>query len=297
MYSGDFQYNAEIIPILIFSSIEAIVLLLWLVRWLLARVSQRTDAGKSIESKRQPVELPAVPAPQATGKRWPYYTRARLRELRSPDLRPTKRFVRPRGERTGWRAEAYIVGPPLAGGLRRVAWPPFSLASAQMRWSSLSRLAQISLLTLVLGYMLVRLFNSTIQYNVYSVMPYAHGFIRPQVTQHDKLAARFLKEIPPDASVSAQTTLVPHLSERQYIYLFPYAVNHADYIFLDTSAYTYPFKDYDAYATSVKGILQQGNYGILDMDDSYLLLKRGYPQSDIAPAMQMIDNDAADHPG
>jgi hypothetical protein len=166
-----------------------------------------------------------------------------------------------------------------------------------MHWPSLSRLAQISMLTLVLCYMLVRLFNSTTQYNVYSVMPYAHGFIRPQVTQHDKLAARFLKEIPPDASVSAQTTLVPHLSERQYIYLFPYAVNHADYIFLDARAYTYPFKDYEAYATSVKSILRQGNYGILDMDDSYLLLKRGYPQSDIAPAIKMIDNDANEHPG
>jgi SOS response regulatory protein OraA/RecX len=32
------------------------------------------------------------------------------------------------------------------------------------------------------------------------------------------------------------------------------------------------------------------------MDNSYLLLKRGYPQSDIAPAIQMIDNDADDHP-
>ncbi len=244
MYSGNFQYNAEIIPILIFSSIEAIVLLLWLVRWLIACLSQSVGAGKSIGSERQPVEPPRVPTPQG----WPYSIRL-------------------------WRA------------------------SARIHWPSLSRLAQVSLLMLALCYMLARLFNSTTQYNVYSVMPYAHGFIRPQVTQHDQLAARFLKEIPTDASVSAQTTLVPHLSERQYIYLFPYAVDHADYIFLDASAYTYPFKDYDAYATSVKGILQQGNYGILDMDDSYLLLKRGYPQSDIAPAIQMIDNAANEHPG
>ncbi len=261
MYSGDFQYNAEIIPILIFSSIEATVLMLWLVRWLMARVSQRANAGKSIESERQHREQPGVLATQATRK-------------------GGSGVAATQATRKGW---PYYIRP------RR--------ASAQMHWPSLSRLAQISMLTLVLCYMLVRLFNSTTQYNVYSVMPYAHGFIRPQVTQHDKLAARFLKEIPPDASVSAQTTLVPHLSERQYIYLFPYAVNHADYIFLDARAYTYPFKDYEAYATSVKSILRQGNYGILDMDDSYLLLKRGYPQSDIAPAIKMIDNDANEHPG
>lgn len=228
MYSGNFQYNAEIIPILIFSSIEATVLMLWLVRWLMARLSQRAGAGENVESEKQRMELSRPPA--------------------------------------------------------------------RMHWPSLSLLVQISVLVLVLCYMLVRVFNSTVQYNVYSVMPYAHGFVRPQVTQHDKLATHFLKEIPANASVSAQATLVPHLSERQYIYLFPYAVNHADYIFLDASAYTYPFKDYNAYASSVKSILQQGNYGIVDMDDSYLLLKHGYQQSDIVPAIKMIDNDADDQP-
>lgn len=228
MYSGNFQYNAEIIPILIFSSIEATVLMLWLVRWLMARLSQRAGAGENVESEKQRMELSRPPA--------------------------------------------------------------------RMHWPSLSLLVQISVLVLVLCYMLVRVFNSTVQYNVYSVMPYAHGFVRPQVTQHDKLATHFLKEIPANASVSAQATLVPHLSERQYIYLFPYAVNHADYIFLDASAYTYPFKDYNAYASSVKSILQQGNYGIIDMDDSYLLLKHGYQQSDIVPAIKMIDNDADDQP-
>ena len=232
MYSGDFQYNAEIIPILIFSSIEATVLILWIVRWLMTHSSQRAGAGENVEREKQR----AIPS--------------------------------------------------------RVAWR----TPARLHWPSLSKFVQISVLALVLCYMLVRVFNSTVQYNVYSVMPYAHGFVRPQVTQHDKLATHFLKEIPANASVSAQTTLIPHLSERQYIYLFPYAVDHADYIFLDASAYTYPFKDYDAYATSVKNILQQGNYGVVDMDDSYLLLKLGYQQSDIAPAIKMIDNDADDNP-
>src|SRR5436190_1081285 len=33
MHSGFFQYNAEIVPVLIFSTIEAIVLILWLAQW------------------------------------------------------------------------------------------------------------------------------------------------------------------------------------------------------------------------------------------------------------------------
>lgn len=59
MYSGDFQYNAEIIPILIFSSIEAIVLLLWIVHWLIARASQRVGSGKNLESENQRARSPA----------------------------------------------------------------------------------------------------------------------------------------------------------------------------------------------------------------------------------------------
>src|SRR5258706_2006600 len=35
MYSGIFQYNAELVPILVFATIEAMVLLLWLAQWLL----------------------------------------------------------------------------------------------------------------------------------------------------------------------------------------------------------------------------------------------------------------------
>ena len=123
-------------------------------------------------------------------------------------------------------------------------------------------------------------------------MPYARGFIWPKVTMHNRLASHFLKQIPADASVSTQTALVPHLSQRQSIYLFPYAIGHADYILLDASGYTYPFKDYKDYAATVKTILQHGDYGVVDMEDRYLLLKRGYPPSDITPALQMIDEDA-----
>ncbi len=90
-------------------------------------------------------------------------------------------------------------------------------------------------------------------------MPYAPGFLWPQVTAHDRLASHFLKKIPANASISAQTTLVPHLSQRKRIYLFPYAVDHADYILLDATSYTYPFHHYRDYAATVKKILLRAN--------------------------------------
>ena len=218
MYSGRFQYNAEIIPILIFASIEATVLIVWIVRWLMAGLSVKRE-NQSSESTTRPLSV------------------------RSRALSP-----------------AFLV--------------------------------QATILALVLCYMLARVFVSTTEYNVYSAMPYARGFIWPKVTTHNRLASHFLKQIPADASVSTQTALVPHLSQRQSIYLFPYAIGHADYILLDASGYTYPFKDYKDYAATVKTILQHGDYGVVDMEDRYLLLKRGYPPSDITPALQMIDEDA-----
>ncbi|MBO0781063.1 MAG: DUF2079 domain-containing protein [Ktedonobacteraceae bacterium] len=214
MYSGRFQYNAEIIPILIFASIEATALLAWIVRWLMTSLSIKRE--KSEPEASQP--------------------------------RPVRAFV-----------------------LSRIF------------------LVQAGVLVLVLGYMLLRVFVSSTQYDVYSVMPYARGFVQPKVTTHNQLAAHFLKQVPADASISTQTTLVPHLSQRQSIYLFPYAVGHADYILLDASGYVYPFKDYGSYSAGAKAVLQRGDYGVVDLQDGYLLLKRGYPVSDITPALQMID--------
>ena len=217
MFSGHYQYNAEIIPILIFASIEATVLIVWIVRRLLLNLNVEHESLEPESTTRLPL------------------------------------------------GRGHALSP--------------------------ASLVQIGVLALVLCYMLMRVYTITTLYDVYNAMPYAPGFLWPQVTAHDRLASNFLSKIPADASVSAQTTLVPHLSHRQRIYLFPYAVDHADYILLDATSYTYPFHHYKDYAAKVKMILNQGNYGIVDMDDGYLLLQQGYPPTDIEPALHMIDED------
>ncbi|HCJ35436.1 MAG TPA: hypothetical protein DIU08_06255, partial [Ktedonobacter sp.] len=69
------------------------------------------------------------------------------------------------------------------------------------------------LLVVLLAYVLF----STVKADAFnSNMPLGQGFHWPstQITAHTKLAQHFIDMIPRDASVSAQSSLVPHLSER-----------------------------------------------------------------------------------
>jgi len=105
---------------------------------------------------------------------------------------------------------------------------------------------------------------------------YSPKFQWPQTSTHLDLAQRFINMLPATASVSAQSHLVPHVSERMNMYLFPYADDRADYIFLDVTGNTYPLLPFP-YISEVKKVLLSGNYGIVAAQDGYLLLKRGLP--------------------
>jgi uncharacterized membrane protein len=186
MYSGIFQYNAEFVPVLIFATIEAVVLIL-----------------------------------------------ALARRLAMPE----------QGRRLPW--------------------------------------LQHALLALLLAYTLVGVVRADASAGA---MPWARGFRWPLVSAHDELARRFIALLPPAASVSAQTHLVPHLSQRLNVYMFPYADEQADYILLDLGGDRYPFASVQAYQREVKQVLRSGQYGILAAQDGYLLLKRGLAPPAALPA-------------
>jgi uncharacterized membrane protein len=94
-----------------------------------------------------------------------------------------------------------------------------------------------------------------------------------QVSDHDRLAERFMAQIPPDAPISAQSKLYPHLSNRTIAYQFP-DVNDAEYIFLDVTTSSWPVHPNDL-KVMVQELLDSGEFGVLDAADGYLLLKRG----------------------
>ena len=201
-YLGVFHYSAEIVPVLIFATIEAIVVILWVLQWFLNRIRERNEY-----QQEQPGEQ--------------------------------------------------------------------SVAS----FRRLGRLLHPAILIILICFVL---FNVVREDYPYGSLPISRGFSWPQVTTHDTMAQRFIDMIPSSASVSAQSSLVPHLSERNSIYLFPYQDDHADYIFLDITSFTYPYTS-NRYTSEVKKILLSGKYGVVAAQDGYLLLKKGLPAPGISP--------------
>ncbi len=111
------------------------------------------------------------------------------------------------------------------------------------------------------------------------VLPLTDAF--PVVTDHDRLFKEIAAELPADASVSASTTLNPHVSQRQRLYLFPdYA--DADYVLVDVTASSYPL-DFAAMHWRVAGLLNGGEWGWVAAKDGYLLIKRGEQNKPLPP--------------
>lgn len=204
MYSGLYQYDAEMVPVFIFATIEALVLLLWLVQEVFARYHV-----------------------------WK--------------------------EHTIHRVDGIV--PVHVGQRGRMAH-------------------SVLLIVLLVGI----LFSVTRADYYRGTMPFSQGFSWPVVTAHDALAQRFINMIPPNASVSAQSNLVPHISHRAYIYQFPYADKTAEYVFLDVTSDIVPFFNSTNYINEVKSLLVNGRYGIVAAQDGYLLLKRGLPAPGLSSA-------------
>lgn len=103
--------------------------------------------------------------------------------------------------------------------------------------------------------------------------PLARGIELPTLTAHYRLVQRFAAMIPQDASVSAQTALNPHVSQRENLCIFPQGLE-ADYIFLDVTTSTYPLSIAEHHQ-QVQEVLGSGKYHLLAAEDGYLLLQKG----------------------
>lgn len=208
MQTGLFQYSAEIVPVLIFATIEAIVLIVWLVQWIIVRVQRISNA-----------------------------------------------------ERKQWSADQIV-------------------AHSCSAWS-VARLARVSLLVLLSALVLFKVVQA--DYFFYGALPFSQNFSWPVASARVVVAQRFVDMIPPNASVSAQTKLVPHLSHRSQIYMFPYGDEIADYVLLDTVGDVYPFYGTDDYVKEAKSVILGGHYGIVAAQDGFILLKRGLASPGVSP--------------
>lgn len=93
------------------------------------------------------------------------------------------------------------------------------------------------------------------------------------VSDYDvKVAHQELSRIPKDASVSAQSPYVPHLSLRNKIYLFP-LIKDADFIVLSRKESSYPFYTYKAYDLEVSKFKDSKNWKVFSLGE-IMILKR-----------------------
>lgn len=132
---------------------------------------------------------------------------------------------------------------------------------------------QIAAALLVLG-------GALIGQRLWGYLPGGGNYLPLHVTEHHRRAATILAQIPPDAAVSAQDRLNPHVSGRRTLYIFP-RVEDADYVLLDVTGPAWPQHPNDL-KRSVDALLA-GEFGVTAAEDGYLLLKRGAASKTFQP--------------
>jgi hypothetical protein len=109
---------------------------------------------------------------------------------------------------------------------------------------------------------------------------------------HDRLGHEVMALIPQEASLVAQNKLVAHLSQRRYITLLSRLLAQApDYYFLDMQSPTAP-QTADQYVAELTTLLLNHEYGIVHLEDGYILLERGarHDEDDVAEAMTQLEH-------
>jgi hypothetical protein len=110
---------------------------------------------------------------------------------------------------------------------------------------------------------------------------------RFEVNQHHRQVEAALRGIPTEAIVAAQDPLVPHLSHRQQIYLFPWIPEDLNphYVVLDRQMKTYPVK-VPTYRTLFYDLLSGTEYEIAQQTDSLYIFR--YADS-VSPAVERTE--------
>ncbi|HEX8968633.1 MAG TPA: DUF2079 domain-containing protein, partial [Chloroflexota bacterium] len=117
------------------------------------------------------------------------------------------------------------------------------------------------------------LVTSLLGYTLEGAGPLAANYAPAALTDHAARAESIAASLPDDAGVSASSTLVPRVSHRSRVYVFPVVLD-ADYIFLDLQASPAPTSAGDVYLR-VNGLLARGDWQVQIADDGLVLLQRG----------------------
>lgn len=95
--------------------------------------------------------------------------------------------------------------------------------------------------------------------------------------QNEAALGEIKKLIGDDSSISAQINILPHISTRRYMYIFPNKFAETDYIVINTAL---PFRNRpnffkEDYFAAVAKVINDPNWGVIFHKDNWLLFKRG----------------------
>jgi uncharacterized membrane protein len=141
------------------------------------------------------------------------------------------------------------------------------LARKMAKWTSVPRTWAVN------GLATVALLLAGYHHYQIGISPVSKSYVRPRLTAHHRLAQELMALIPPDAALSTQSGLYPHLAHRERAYFFP-AVNDAEYVFLDVAGPSFPITLEEVRVTAER-LLRSGEFSVLAAREGYLLLKRG----------------------
>jgi hypothetical protein len=95
-----------------------------------------------------------------------------------------------------------------------------------------------------------------------------------QVTRHDRIAARKLESIPASARVTATNALGAHLSERKWIFSFPY-LRGADWVIVDEQKPSLgDHNDKRGGLTRIMQLRRDTRFRLVSADDGVLVFRR-----------------------
>lgn len=105
---------------------------------------------------------------------------------------------------------------------------------------------------------------------------------------------RLVQRIPDEVTVEAPNHLVPHLTHRDQIWVFPEAAGKAEWIMLDLSDHdgrgrkTYPLLPKE-FENRVRDILARGGYGKVAFENGFLLLSRNANDNNFGEVLRVLE--------
>ena len=90
---------------------------------------------------------------------------------------------------------------------------------------------------------------------------------------HQKAYLAMIRKVPPNVSVTAHTNLVPHLANREYVYMLGYEPFMPDYVLADGADY-FGFGSPEAFQNHIQRYADSGQYTAEILDERYYILKK-----------------------